>query len=64
MTREYISTSEAKQILDKSGLGKVTTTTMIIWTKKYILGKKIGGRWKIDAEKFASFIDTKEKGSN
>lgn len=52
----YIGTSKAMSILRKQGYGKITRTTIIHWVKKYNLGIKVGGIWKIDEKKFEKFL--------
>lgn len=52
-----IDTPEARQIvLDVVGKG-VSLPTMIAWVEKYKLGRRLGGRWKIDKEKLTKFLE-------
>jgi len=53
--KKYIDTAEALEICKKAGVG-ISRPTMISWAIKYGLGKKIGGRWKIDPEKLNKFL--------
>ena len=54
--RIYITPDEARQLYRKAGYGKVSKVTIIDWCKKYSLGIKVGGRWKVDKEKFERFL--------
>src|SRR5574341_1431240 len=52
-----ISTEEAMQILKDSELGTITKATLVNWIRKYRLGRKVGGRWRIDEDKFLKHLD-------
>ena len=51
-TDNYISMPEALEIYEH----KITKWTMIAWCKKYGIGIKVGGRWKIDPDKLALLL--------
>jgi len=52
---KYISIQEAVKECEER-YGSVTNVTIIEWTKRYCLGIKLGGRWKIDKERFKRFL--------
>ena len=54
----YIGTTEAKELIkDRFPLNSLPTLpTIITWIKKYNLGFKFGGRWKINKELFMEFL--------
>ncbi len=53
---ELIKTKDALEILEEKG-NPIVKATLINWIKKYHLGIKIGGQWRIDKEKFENFIE-------
>ncbi|MDD5006862.1 MAG: hypothetical protein PHC68_00500 [Syntrophorhabdaceae bacterium] len=44
----WIPTYEAVDIVHKKGYGNFTVATMRNWSRRYKIGKKIGGRFFID----------------
>lgn len=36
---------------------EVTTMTIRTWCQKYGVGKRVGGRWRIDPERFRKVLD-------
>lgn len=56
-----ISTEEAINTFTENELGTVTKPTIITWIRKFKLGKKIGGRWRISEEKYLKFIGVSER---
>lgn len=53
---EYITPEAARELHEKAGYGKIGKFTVIDWCKKYGLGIKIGGRWKVNGRKFERFL--------
>lgn len=51
-TDNLISLPEALEIYEH----KISKWTMVRWAKKYKIGIKVGGRWKIDPDKLALLI--------
>jgi hypothetical protein len=39
-----------------SKLTGVTKVTIITWCKKYKIGRKVGGRWKVDPDKLTLLL--------
>lgn len=54
--KKTLSTKEAMEIVIDNELGTVTKATLIKWLKRHRLGKKVGGRWRIDEDKFLRFL--------
>jgi hypothetical protein len=54
--KKYITAKEAIVLHRKSGYGNISKVSIYGWAKKYGLGIKIAGRWKIDQEKFENFL--------
>ena len=52
---ESITTTRAIEIAIING-HRITRPTVIRWAKAYHIGKKIGGRWSIDAKKLKKII--------
>lgn len=53
-----ITTTEALKIVRKQpNMEKTTRVSIITWCKKYDLGKKYIGRWRIDASKLKFFLE-------
>ncbi len=48
---KYITTTIAARRAD------VTTVTVITWCEHYGIGKKIGGRWRVDPEKLQKLLE-------
>lgn len=59
---EYISTNEAIGLIFQAGFGCVSNQTIISWVTKHNLGRKIGGRWKIDKAKLTNYLAGGENG--
>ena len=53
---QYILTKEAIQLYEECGYGKTTRPTVITWCRVYGIGKKVGGRWKIDKTVYLDFL--------
>lgn len=51
----YITPKEAVDLADKAGIG-ANMATVYTWSRKYGLGKKVGGRWFIDGNLFDKFL--------
>jgi hypothetical protein len=47
---DYISVPEAEKITG------VSNVTIIEWCKKYRIGIKVGGRWRVDIDKLALLL--------
>lgn len=56
LKQKTISTDEALGVVIDKELGTITKTTLISWISKYKLGKKVGGRWRINEQKFFKFL--------
>ena len=56
LNQKTISTDEALGIVIDKELGTITKTTLISWVRKNKLGKKVGGRWRINEEKFFKYL--------
>ena len=56
LNQKTISTDEALGIVVDKELGTITKTTLISWVRKNKLGKKVGGRWRINEEKFFKYL--------
>ena len=54
--KTYITPQDAIVLYRKSGFGNIGKVSVVAWVKKYELGLKIGGRWKIDKVKFEKFL--------
>lgn len=54
--KKTISTKEAMEVITDNELGTITRATLIHWIKEYKLGKKIGGRWRIDEDRFLKYL--------
>ena len=57
MPPEFITPQQAIEIYRESGYGTISVFSIIEWVKKYGLGVKVGGRWKIDKKQFTSFLE-------
>ena len=58
---EIIGTTEALKIIQKIGKLSITLPTIISWTQKYNIGKKIGGRWWINKQKLIDYLKQEGK---
>lgn len=47
---DYITVTEAARMTE------VSVVTIRTWCEKYDIGKKIGGRWKVDPQKLALLL--------
>ena len=56
LKQKTISTDEALGIVIDKELGTITKPTLITWVRKNKLGKKVGGRWRINEEKFFKYL--------
>ena len=56
LKEKTISTDEALGLVIENELGTITKTTLIAWVRKNKLGKKVGGRWRINEEKFFKYL--------
>lgn len=56
LKQKTISTDEALGIVIDRELGTITKTTLISWVRKNKLGKKVGGRWRINEERFFKYL--------
>lgn len=56
LKQKTISTDEALGVVIDKELGTITKTTLISWIRKNKLGKKVGGRWRINEEKFFKYL--------
>ena len=55
----YIDTPEAINKAEDMGIS-ITLPTLIHWCQKYKIGKKIGGRWKINPTRLKWFLEGKQ----
>ena len=51
----YLSVPEARDYMIVSG-HVVTDQTIRYWCKTYKIGVKVGGRWRVDAEKLKGMV--------
>lgn len=56
LKQKTISTDEALGVVIDKELGTITKPTLISWISKHKLGKKVGGRWRINEQKFFKFL--------
>lgn len=56
----YIDTNMALIIIENTGISQISLPTLINWIQNYKIGKKVGGRWRIDKQKL---IEMLEKGN-
>lgn len=56
MNKEYITPAKAVALHEEKGYGQVGKFTIVDWCKRYGIGLKIGGRWKIDKQKFEQML--------
>lgn len=54
MVQDYITVSEAMKLAD------VHRCTIISWCRKFGLGVKIGGRWRVNKEDLLCFLNGTE----
>jgi len=54
----WINTNQAMEIVKQHGVS-CTRTSFLTWNKKYLLGKKVGGRWYIDPIRLEKFLEGK-----
>ena len=57
LKQKTISTDEALGIVIDRELGTITKPTLISWVRNNKLGKKVGGRWRINEEKFFKYLE-------
>ena len=53
---KYIDTKESLKIIEGMG-SPVSLPTLINWIQNYKIGKKVGGRWKVDKQKLIKMLD-------
>jgi hypothetical protein len=58
---DTITVPEAIQVLAESGI-KVSGTTIRTWCERYGIGKKMGGRYRIDINKLSLLLKGAVKG--
>jgi len=56
LNKEYITPAEAVKLYEEKGYGWVGKFTIVDWCKRYDIGLKIGGRWKVDKQKFEQML--------
>lgn len=56
MKKEYITPAEAVIMHEEKGYGHIGKFTVVDWCKRYSLGLKVGGRWKVDKQKFEQML--------
>ncbi|HEB41930.1 MAG TPA: hypothetical protein ENI08_02845 [Candidatus Dependentiae bacterium] len=54
--KEYINPKQAIELYREMGYGEISIFAVVDWTKRYSLGVKPGGRWKIDKLAFKTFL--------
>lgn len=52
----HIRPKEALILYEQLGFGKVSISTIRLLIKKENLGKKVGGKWFINKDKFIKFL--------
>lgn len=57
----YITTREACILAMDAGIKPITQPTISGWAVKFGFGRKIGGRWRIDRQKFIEFLHGDEQ---
>lgn len=55
--KEFIKPKEAAILHKEMGYGYKSYFAIVEWVKRYGLGVKVGGRWKVDKEKFINFLE-------
>ena len=55
MSLKYITTNEARELIARTH-EPITNTGLIMWIKKYGLGKKVAGRYRINQEKLEKVL--------
>lgn len=53
---EYIDTNAALDIIKNGGISPVSLPTLINWIRNYKIGKKIGGRWRVNKQKLIEML--------
>jgi hypothetical protein len=53
---DYINTQEALKRIGELRVYTPSLPTLIEWIKKYDLGHKVGGRWRVNKEKLDKFM--------
>lgn len=62
-----ISVPQAIEWMEKLGLPRRSSATVIGWVEKYGMGYKVGGGWVVEEDKFVAFLRGeygKEEGAN
>jgi hypothetical protein len=57
----YITPQEAIDMIFQVGFGRPTVATIHNWSRKYKIGIKVGGQWRIDKEKLENFLKGKKR---
>lgn len=55
----FVLSSEAVKIVSEEFNVKVSSATIKNWCREYSIGKKVVGRWYIDADKLRAFLKDK-----
>jgi|TARA_R100001530_G_scaffold108613_2_gene76161 hypothetical protein len=56
--KDTITPSQAVAEYQKAGFGSISTQTIVVWIQnKTIVGRKVGGRWHVDKDKFQLFLE-------
>jgi hypothetical protein len=53
---EYVDTNEALDIIKNEGTSPVSLPTLINWIRNYKIGKKVGGRWRVNKQKLIEML--------
>lgn len=56
MDPKYIDTTTALQLVFIKGFS-ISLPTLISWIRTYQIGKKVGGRWRVDRQKLIEMLD-------
>lgn len=51
----WIDTNEAMELASQNG-APISRQTVINWVSEYDLGRKIGGRWRVDKNRLMNFL--------
>lgn len=57
----FVSTVKAVEMVNKLGYGKISRDTIIYWCKNSKIGKKIGGRWKVNIYALKTFLGVSDE---
>lgn len=56
ITPVTVTPKEAIELAKEQGVG-MTMPTLLSWVEKYHLGYKVGGRWRIQTQKFIDYLN-------